>query len=180
MFALWLRILQQVPGSVLWLLDGGDTVNNRFRQHAVAAHIEADRLVFAATIAHAEYLARYRLADLFLDTLVYNVGATAAGALWAGLPVLTCPGESYAARMGASLCHAVGLPELVCASALAYEQLAIELGNHPEQMAQLKAKLTQLLTDSPLFQPQTFVLALEQALRKVWQKYSCRSGPCPR
>lgn len=179
-FGLWMTILQQVPGSVLWLIDGGASGSNaRLRHSAQAAGIDPARLVFADKRLHAEYLARYRLADLFLDTPAYNAGATAVGALAAGLPLLTCPGEHYASRMGASLCHAVGLPELVCDSVAGYEQLAIELGTHPEQMSRLKAKLAQLLTDSPLFQPQTFVRELEQALREVWQKHHTRRPSAP-
>jgi protein O-GlcNAc transferase len=170
-FQVWMNILRQVPGSVLWLVEGQPIVATRFRQQAMKLGVDPDRLVFATNALHAEYLARYRLADLFLDTFVYNAGATAVGALWAGLPVLTCPGENYVARMGAELCSAVGLSELICGSIADYERLAINLAHHPQQLQALRAKLNDALADSPLFQPQIFIQNLEQALRRIWQEY---------
>jgi predicted O-linked N-acetylglucosamine transferase (SPINDLY family) len=171
-FALWMRILEQVPGSVLWLLDGGTSGSNaRLRQAAGAAGIAPERLIFAEKRPHAEYLARYRLADLFLDTLAYNAGATAVGALAMGLPLLTCPGTHYATRMGASLCQAVGLPELICATPEAYVEQAVALGRDPERLAALKTRLRDQLATAPLFQPQAFVANLEAAYRQCWQQH---------
>ncbi|MDO9105474.1 MAG: tetratricopeptide repeat protein [Methylovulum sp.] len=176
-FQVWLRILQQVPGSVLWLADGGrPIIAGRLRKQAADRNIAPERLVFTATLPHDEYLACYRLADLFLDTFIYNAGATAVGALWAGLPVLTCPGATYASRMGAALCNAVGLPELICMSASAYEQQAIAWGNNPGQLLAIKAKLAQALIAAPLFQPQLFIRELESALRQLWQAAATKNN----
>ena len=171
-FAAWMRILQQVPGSVLWLADGGQPrVIERLRQRAVLSGIDPARLIFATNLPHAEYLARYRLADLFLDTFIYNAGATAIGALWAGLPVLTCPGETYASRMGAGLSSSVGMPELICESIEQYIQKAIDLGNDPELLRSLKARLTHSLIDAPLFKPQLFIGHLERGFKQIWRSY---------
>ena len=151
-FKVWMQILLKVPDSVLWLGNAGRVViAERLRQASSDLGVEPSRLVFADNIPHAEYLARYKLADLFLDTFIYNAGATAVGALWAGLPVLTCPGETYVARMGASLCNALGLNELVCNSVEDYLQKAIELGNHPGKVYALKQKLEQAVIDKPCF-----------------------------
>lgn len=172
-FGLWMDILRQVPDSLLWLLDGGAAGSNaRLRQSAQAAGIDPERLLFADKRPHADYLARYPLADVFLDTLAYNAGATAVGALAAGLPLLTCPGEHYASRMGASLCQAVGLPELVCGSHQAYVEQAVALGRDPERLAKLKARLGEQLVKAPLFQPQSFVAGLEATYRDLWQQHS--------
>ena len=175
-FALWMSILHQVPGSVLWLLDGGTTgSNHRLRQAAQAAGMAPERLVFDPKRPQAQYPARYPLADLFLDTLAYNAGSTAVWALAAGLPLLTCPGSHYAARMGASLCHAVGLPELVCTSPAAYVAQAVALGHDPARLAQLKAQLQANLPGATLFQPQTFVATLEDAYRQVWHAHTAQA-----
>jgi len=171
-FTLWMRILAQVPDSVLWLLDGERTGSNaRLRATAAAAGIDPRRLVFAPKRPHAEYLARYRLADLFLDTPAYNAGATAVGALSAGLPVLTCPGTHYAARMGASLCHAVGLPELVCDTPADYVERAVALGRDPARLAALGRRLSAGRDAAPLFRPAEFVTALEETYRTLWHDY---------
>jgi predicted O-linked N-acetylglucosamine transferase (SPINDLY family) len=171
-FRVWMRILKQVPDSVLWLADAGKPIIiERLRRQAENLGIEPNRLVFAANLPHADYLARYHLADLFLDTFTYNAGATAVGALWAGLPVLTCPGETYTSRMGAGVCAAAGMPELICSSPEHYQQRAVELGNHPEQLKALKARLAEAVKTAPLFNSQLFVRELEQAFSKMWQSF---------
>jgi protein O-GlcNAc transferase len=175
-FRVWMCILQRVPGSVLWLAEGAQPiVMQRLRAQAEALGVDAARLVFAGVLPHAEYLARYRLADLFLDTFAYNAGATAVGALWAGLPVLTCPGDSYAARMGASVCDAVGLPELICHSETDYEERAVALGSDPVRLLALKTKLAQARETAPLFQPGLFVRELEQAYLRMWMQACSRT-----
>jgi predicted O-linked N-acetylglucosamine transferase (SPINDLY family) len=172
-FQVWMRILQAVPESVLWLSTGNQVlIKDRLQQQAKALGVAPERLVFADNVAHAEYLARYRLADVFLDTFPYNAGATAVGALAAGLPVLTVAGERYVSRMGACVCNAVGLPELQCESTDNYEQQAVELGKDPKKRAALKAKLAKALPNAPLFKPQAFIKHLEQALIKLWQNHS--------
>lgn len=176
-FALWMQILHAVPDSVLWLLDGGKNGSNqRLQQAAQEAGIAPQRLVFATKRDHAEYLALYRMADLFLDTPAYNAGATAVGALSAGLPLLSCPGEHYVTRMGASLLHAVGLPDLVCTDAAAYVAQAVALGHSPQACAELKARLAHNLPSAPLFQPQRFVTALEDAYRHLWGQWCTQTS----
>ena len=125
-FDIWMRLLQAVPGSVIWLVAAADAHDN-LRREARARGIDPARLVFAGQVPYADHLARQKLADLFIDTWPYNGGTTASDALWAGLPVLTMAGRSYAARMAGSLLHAVGLPELVTHSPQAYEALALRL-----------------------------------------------------
>lgn len=169
-FRVWMRILQRVPGSVLWLAEGGHPIAaHNLREQAQAQGVNPARLVFAGVLPHDAYLARYRVADLFLDTFSYNAGATAVGALWAGLPVLTCPGASYASRMGASVCAAMDMPELVCGSEAQYEERAVALGSDATALQALKSLLAQRRETAPLFQPQAFVRSLEHALRGMWQ-----------
>ena len=176
-FRVWMRILQRVPGSVLWLAEGAQQiVSERLREQARALGVDPGRLVFAGVLPHDAYLARYRVADLFLDTFAYNAGATAVGALWAGLPVLTCPGASYASRMGASVCDAAGMPELICGSESEYEERAVALGSDAGQLHALKQRLALQRKDAPLFQPEMFVRSLEQALQDLWQQAARGQG----
>ena len=137
-FATWLRILGQVPGSLLWLSSGAGEA--QLRRAAAAAGIDPARLLFASRLPdEADYLGRLQLADLFLDTRTYNAHSTAVDALWAGVPLLTAPGDGFAGRVGASLLHAVDLPELVAADLADYEARAVDLGNHPERLRALRA-----------------------------------------
>jgi protein O-GlcNAc transferase len=176
-FEVWMRILKRVTGSVLWLSKGAQpVVTENLRRQAAALDVDPTRLVFAGVLPHDQYLARYRLADLFLDTFAYNAGATAVGALWAGLPVLTCPGSSYASRMGASVCHAMGMPELICDSLADYEEQAVALGSDDGQLQALKARVAQAQDDAPLFQPLAFVRALEGALQDMWRDHARACG----
>ena len=170
---LWLRILEQVPHSVLWLAAG--TGMSNLRAEAQKRGLEASRLVFAEKIPHEEYLARYALADLYLDTLIYNAGSTAAAVLWSGLPMLTCPGNTNASRMGASICTAAGLEAGICANVAEYEQKAVYLATHPPELAQLRQKLQEKLeskaTYPPLFQVESFVRSLESACHQMWNRF---------
>lgn len=169
-FRVWMRILQRVPGSVLWLAEGAHPIAaHNLREQARLHGVDPARLVFAGVLPHDAYLARYRVADLFLDTFAYNAGATAVGALWAGLPVLTCPGASYASRMGASVCEAMHMPELICGSVAEYEERAVALGSDATALQALKSLLAQRRETAPLFQPHAFVRSLEHALRGMWQ-----------
>jgi protein O-GlcNAc transferase len=130
-FDIWMRLLRKVDGSVLWLLRANAAAEENLRREAAARGVDPMRLVFAEQIVLSEHLARHRLADLFLDTLPYNAHTTASDALWAGLPVLACLGNSFAGRVAASLNHAVGLPELVTQSLDEYEALALQLARNP-------------------------------------------------
>jgi protein O-GlcNAc transferase len=170
-FGSWMRILAAVPGSVLLLL-GGDAVKERnLREHAAAHGIAPQRVVFGARLGNAEYLARYRAADLFLDTLPYNAGTTASDALWAGLPVLTCPGESFAARVAASVLESAGLPELVVKDMAAYERLAIELATDPGRLGSLKRKLAENRATCALFDTPRLTRNLEALYSRMYERY---------
>ncbi len=176
-FGCWMRILGQVPGSVLWLADGGRAlVRERMRERAAAHGVDPNRLVFAGhNLPHADYLARYRVADLFLDTFTYNAGSTAAGTLWAGLPLLSCPGQTYPSRMGASLSHAGGFTDTLCASEADYEARAVSLGQEPAQLADLKSRLASAVRDAPLFKPERFVSNLETTLAALWHRVATKA-----
>ncbi|MDE2448899.1 MAG: tetratricopeptide repeat protein [Gammaproteobacteria bacterium] len=167
----WMRILTQVPGSVLHLLGGNPTLESNLRREARARGVAADRIVFGARLPPPEYLARYRAADLFLDTLPYNAGTTASDALWAGLPVLTCMGEAFASRVGASLLRAVGLPELITATAEQYEQLAVGLARDPRRLAAIRAKLAGGIGSAPLFDTAASARHLEAAYARMYDRY---------
>jgi predicted O-linked N-acetylglucosamine transferase (SPINDLY family) len=135
MFAAWMRILAAVPGSVLWLLADNDTARENMLRAADAQGVARQRLIFAPRVAPAEYLARFQLADLMLDTFPFNAGTTASDALWMGLPIVTRAGRTYISRMAGSLLTAVGLPDLITESLADYEKLAITLGREPRRVA---------------------------------------------
>ena len=170
-FDSWMRILQAVPGSVLWLLADNPGVVGNLQREAQARGISTERLVFAPRMSPALHLARHRLADLFLDTLPYNAHTTASDALWAGLPVLTRMGESFAARVAASLLHAVGLPELVTHSTQEYEALAIALAQDGARLKGLRDKLQGLLPESPLFDARQFARHMEAAYTAMHERH---------
>jgi predicted O-linked N-acetylglucosamine transferase (SPINDLY family) len=177
MFARWMRILSRVEGSVLWLITDNAVAGENLRQEAQRQGVSAERLIFAGRLPLDEHLGRQRLADLFLDTFPFNAGATASPALWAGLPVLTCSGESFASRMAASLLHAVRLPELIAPSLDAYEEMAIELAQTPGKMQSVKERLSENLRTAPLFDTPRFTRHLEQAYRKMHER--SRAGLAP-
>ncbi|HLL18936.1 MAG TPA: tetratricopeptide repeat protein, partial [Rubrivivax sp.] len=155
-FSAWMNVLSQVSGSVLWLLADNDACRTNMVAAAQAHGIAPDRLVFAPRVPPAEYLARFQLADLMLDTFPFNAGTTASDALWMGLPIVTRAGRSYISRMAGSLLNAVGLPELVTETRADYERLAITLGRQPQRVASYKRYLTEHGRRSPLFDmPQT-------------------------
>jgi protein O-GlcNAc transferase len=162
-FDRWLSILRRAPGSVLWLLQGRPEAARALRARADAGGVAPERLIFAPPLPLALHLARHRLADLFLDTLPYNAHTTASDALWAGLPVLTCPGGTFAARVATSLLHAAGLPELAVDSPEAYEALALELAHDPRRLAELKEKLAAQRLTCPLFDDVRFARHMEAA-----------------
>ncbi len=170
-FDCWMRILAQIDGSILWLFEDNATAATNLHMEAAQRGIDADRLIFAKRMPLAEHLARHRQADLFLDTLPYNAHTTASDALWAGLPVLTCMGESFASRVAASLLNAIHLPELITTSPAEYEALAIELATNPEKLGQLKQKLEQNRLTTPLFDTERFTRHLEAAYTAMYERY---------
>jgi len=166
-FARWMRILAQVPASVLWLREPGETAKANLRRAAADHGIAPERLVFAGRVAADVHLARHALADLFLDILPYNAHATAADALWAGLPVLTCAQGCFAGRVAASLLHAVGLPEAIAPTLEAYEELAVALARDPERLAALRTRLAANRATSPLFNTPGFARNIEAIYERL-------------
>jgi predicted O-linked N-acetylglucosamine transferase (SPINDLY family) len=166
-FDAWMRILAQVPGSVLWLLADNDTARDNMLRRADAAGIARERLVFAPRVAPPEYLARFQCADLVLDTFPYNAGTTASDALWMGTPILTLSGRSYISRMAGSLLTAVGLPDLITESLADYERLAVALGRTPARVASYKRYLAERGRDSPLFDLPQIVHDLETEFERL-------------
>jgi predicted O-linked N-acetylglucosamine transferase (SPINDLY family) len=171
MFDVWMRLVRANEGSVLWLAQGRDSAMRNLRQEAITRGIAEERLVFAPRLPDLQnHLARYRLADLFLDTLPFNAHTTASDALWAGLPVLTCRGRSMAARVASSLLTAIDLPELISSSVPDYETRALRLAATPALLAQLRARLAHNRTTHPLFDADGFRKHLEAAYTTMWQR----------
>jgi predicted O-linked N-acetylglucosamine transferase (SPINDLY family) len=176
-FNSWMWILKQVEGSLLWLLEANISAASNLGKEAVARGVSPDRLVFAKPMPQAEHLARHKLADLFLDTLPYNAHTTASDALWAGLPVLTCLGETFAGRVAASLLNAISLPELITTTLDTYEQLAIDLATHPEKLATIRSKLTENRLTKPLFDTKRFTKHIEVAFTAMYERNQAGLGP---
>ncbi len=167
MFGAWMRILGAVPGSVLWLLADNDTARANMLAAAQAAGVAPERLVFAPRVSPSEYLARFALADLVLDTFPFNAGTTASDALWMGTPIVTRSGRTYISRMAGSLLTAVGLPDLIATSLADYERLAITLGRTPARVASLKRYLAEHGRASPLFDVPQIVRDIETEFERL-------------
>lgn len=176
-FDIWMRLLQAVDCSVLWLLEDNPAAATNLRQAAEARGVTGDRLVFARRLPVDEHLARHRLADLFIDSLPYNAHTTASDALWAGVPLLTCAGRSFASRVAASLLTAIELPELVTCSANEFETRALELARDNDQLAALRLKLAQHRLTTPLFDTALYTQHIESAYRKMYEIF--RAGLSP-
>ena len=176
MFDGWMRILRQVDGSVLWLLEDNASAVRNLRTEAVARGVSADRLVFAERMPLSEHLARHRLADLLLDTLPCNAHTTASDALWAGLPVLTCLGETFAGRVAASLLNAIGLPELVTTPE-SYERTAIDFARNPDKLAAVKRKLSANRLTAPLFDTALTTRHIEAAYTAMHERHLAGLAP---
>ncbi|MEX2199725.1 MAG: tetratricopeptide repeat protein [Burkholderiales bacterium] len=166
-FDAWMRLLRQVPASVLWVLEDNTGARRNLQREAEARGVEPQRLVFAPRVPHAEHLARHRLADLFLDTLPCNAHTGASDALWAGLPLLTCAGGTFAGRVAGSLLRAIGLPELVTRSLAEYEALALQLATNPARLSALRARLAANRMTAPLFDTDRFRRHLESAYLRM-------------
>ena len=176
-FHSWMRILSEVKGSVLWLLEENSYSSENLRREAEQRGISSVRLIFAKRLPLAAHLARHRCADLFLDTLPYNAHTTGLDALWAGLPIITHIGDAFAGRVAASLLNAVGLPELITTSVDEYEQLAIRLATHPVEMRALKQKLADNRLSSKLFDTPLYVRHLESAYTAMYERYQAGLEP---
>ena len=171
-FAVWMRILMQTPNSVLWLLDCNQWAKVNLQAAAELAGINRNRLIFAPRVPIADHLARHAHADLFLDTLPYNAHTTASDALFMRLPLLTCMGETFAARVAASILQRINMPELITNSLQQYEQKALDIAQNPEKLIQLKQKLNAQIEQSTLFNPTQFARDLEQQYLNIWHAHA--------
>ncbi|MEI9805221.1 MAG: tetratricopeptide repeat protein [Pseudolabrys sp.] len=178
MFDVWMRLLGDVDGSVLWLSESVPAVSRNLRREAAARGVAPERVVFSGrTATYADYLARYRAADLFLDTAPFNAGATASDALWMGVPLLTCAGEPYTARMAGSLLQATGANELVTTSIADYAAMAVKLARDPVLLASIKAQLVANRDSSPLFDTARMTRHIEAAYIAMVER--ARRGEAP-
>jgi predicted O-linked N-acetylglucosamine transferase (SPINDLY family) len=176
-FELWSRILRQVEGAVLWLYAQNPTAQNNLIHESEKRGIAAERLIFAPRLSLPEHQSRLPLADLFLDTLPFNAGATASGVISAGVPVLTRMGNTFSGRMGASLLNAIGLPDLITSTAESYVTLAVELATQPGKIAAIKRKLADSIGSTPLFDTQRFTRHLESAYLTIHARQQCGDPP---
>jgi predicted O-linked N-acetylglucosamine transferase (SPINDLY family) len=173
----WMRLLKQVDGSVLWLLEDNPEAARNLRKEAGAKGVSTDRLIFGERMPPSEHLARHRAADLFIDTLPCNAHTTASDALWAGLPLLTCIGQTFSGRVAASLLKALDLPELVTATQAQYEALAVELATNPQQLRKIKHKLELNRLTTPLFDSRLFTRHIEDAYTQMFERYQADLPP---
>jgi predicted O-linked N-acetylglucosamine transferase (SPINDLY family) len=170
-FDCWMKILKKVKGSVLWLFENNPITIKNLQQEANKRDIGSDRLIFAKPMALDKHLARHKVADLFVDTFPYTAHTTCSDALWAGLPVLTCAGESFASRVSASLLNAIGLSELATHTIKGYEDMAIELANNPIRLKKIKNELKKNKLEKPLFNTKLFTKNIESAYVKIYDRY---------
>ncbi|MFP8781109.1 UDP-N-acetylglucosamine-peptide N-acetylglucosaminyltransferase [Hydrogenophaga sp. RWCD_12] len=175
-FDIWCRLLDAAPGSVLWLLQD-ERAEGNLRREALQRGVSPQRLVFAKSLPQATHLARLPLADLVLDTLPYNAHTTASDALWAGVPVLTCAGDTFASRVAGSLLHAVGLPALVTDSLDAYLALGLALVSEPQRLDALRAQLAAQRLTAPLFDVQGYTRSLEALYLGMWARHAAGLPP---
>jgi protein O-GlcNAc transferase len=169
-FDLWLQLLRAVPGSVLWLLNDNEVAVANLRREAARRAVGSERLVFAPRVPVEQHLARHQLADLSLDTLPYNAHTTCSDALWAGLPVLTCPGQTFQGRVAASLLQAMGVPELIATDQAHYRQLALGLAFDRGRLSGLRSRIEQARRAQPLFDTARFCRYLEDAYETMWRR----------
>lgn len=177
LFDVWMRLLREVPGSVLWLKAHPAEVRERLEQEARSRGVDEGRLIWAKRVDRPRHLARLGLADLMLDTLPYNAHATASDGLWAGVPVITCLGGSFAGRVGSSLLCAAGLGELVTSSLADYESLALKLAREPAARASLREKLIANRVQMPFFESRRHARLMEAAFRQMWRNAVAGMGP---
>ena len=176
-FDIWMRLLKKVEKSVLWLLDSSPASKKNLLNEAKARGIKKNRLVFAKREINEKYLGQLKYADIYLDTFIYNAGATASNALWIGIPVITKMGKSYTARMASSLLKSIDLPELITTSPEDYEKLALELATNPEKLKNIKKKLEINRITKPLFDTEKFTRHFENGLEQVFKNYMDENKP---
>jgi len=161
MWDCWMRILRQVPNSVLWVVDDNVWATEHLREAALASGIDSTRLIFNPRTSHADFLGRLPLADLFLDNHPYNAGSTASDALWMGLPILTLSGQTFVSRMGGSLLTAIGVPELITYHLADYERRAVALATNPQELDHLREKLSRTRHSSQAFDMKSLARQIE-------------------
>ena len=176
-FDSWARILNAVKGSVMLIYVDNEAAKNNLKREILSRRVDSSRLFFEGRLPFSEYLARYRLVDLFLDTYPYNAGTTASDALWMGLPVLTLSGNSFSSRMAASLLNAVNIPELITNSQSKYEAKAIELATNSKKINSIKENLANKIDSTPLFDSVKFTKNLESLYFKMFERHSNRLEP---
>jgi predicted O-linked N-acetylglucosamine transferase (SPINDLY family) len=169
-FTLWMRVLDQAPGSFLWLLAPDPIARENLKREAAGCGIAPDRLVFAEMLPFEKHLARLKLADLFLDGLPYGAHTTASDALWAGLPLLTCRGSTFPGRVAASLLQALGLPEMVTENSADFEAQALRLAREPDLLCGIREKLAQNRTGTALFDTARTTRDIEAAWRVMFER----------
>lgn len=172
-FQLWLRIIQQSPNSVLWLLSDNKSAQLNLCKKFVEEGLDASRLIFAERLELSQHLARHSLADLFLDTLPYSAHTTANDSLWAGLPILTCRGSSFAGRVTTSLLETLNVPELVTENLIQYEEKALFYYNNPEELIAIREKIDRNKKTSPLFNANIYCRSLEEAFVDMIEDTIC-------
>ncbi len=178
-FDIWMRLLHAVPESVIWLLESSPAASRNLRKEAAARGVEPHRLIFAPKLPLQSHLGRLSAADLFLDTFPYNAHTTASDALWVGLPVLTCAGETFASRVAGSLLNAIGLPELVTGSMDQYERFALRLAREPANLKSFRDRLQQNRSTAMLFDTERFTRDLEKAYLQMWGVFLSGAAPAP-
>jgi predicted O-linked N-acetylglucosamine transferase (SPINDLY family) len=176
-FDAWGRLLKRVPGSVLWFSDLGPAATANLRREAATRDIAADRLIFAPRLPVAEHLARHRHADLFLDTHPFNAHSTMSDVLWSGLPAVTCAGDSFSGRVGASMLSNIGLGELVTTNLADYEALAFSLTQDRARLVRLRSHLAEHRRHAPLFDTLRFTRDLEEIYARMWTNFQSGKEP---
>ncbi len=176
MFDTWVKLLQKVPDSVLWLFDDNRLATENLKREASLRNVDPGRLIFAGKVPKEQHLARLALADIALDTRIYNGGATTSDALWAGVPVITLRGSHVPSRASSSMLTSLGVPELIAEDLLAYERLALRLANDSDELQRLKSTISTKAPAAPLFDTAMAVQHLEQAYRRIWGDFVNPSG----
>jgi len=178
-FDIWMRILHRTPGSILWLLKPEETTADNLRREAAMRGIDPTRLAFASKVSQAEHLARHRNADLFLDTLVVNALTTTSDALFMGVPVITCPGETFVARGAGSILRALEMPELIMSNHQEYEEMAVALATNSDRLRSLRDKITLKRETAPLFNSTRYTRHLDAAYQEMWRLHQAGEPPKP-
>jgi predicted O-linked N-acetylglucosamine transferase (SPINDLY family) len=170
-FDIWMDLLKQVDGSVLWFLAGAEPLRVNIRKEAEARGVSAERIVFADRCSTPDHIARLPLADIFLDTFACNAHTTASELMWSGVPVVTMPGQQFAARVAASIVSAVNCPELIAQSVEEYRDIALRLAQNPSELAALRAKITQNIPQTPLYDSEGYMKNFEALLELAIERY---------